>query len=342
MPHSGGGGSHSGGHHSGGHHSSSHGGSSSSVRVSNTPFTGCHTYAVYDRHGHSRLVYSDSSNYKAEITKGSMIGQVIFGSCFMVPGMIEFIIIIALLLSMFSIGVKKTSIPSNVNDSVYVYDTLDLISTQEEIALTGELMDFRDKTGIIPAVEFTDDATIFEDYVSAESYAYNQYVTRFSDEYHLLIVYSYGERNDSTGFEEFHWESMWGDDLSRTAKTSDEEWLTGQMQKNLTAANGEGVPTAIATTFNEFYDHLNEKGFRPDASLFMAILFLLLHGGIFFTVGLLLVLSSIRKYKESKEKGETTYKISGTPEILTCDYCGTTYYRGTIGNCKNCSAVLKN
>ena len=77
MPHSGGGGSHSGG---GGGHSGSGGGSS--VKVSSTPFTGSHTYVVYDKTGSSKLVYANSRNYHAEMTKGSLIGSTILYSLF--------------------------------------------------------------------------------------------------------------------------------------------------------------------------------------------------------------------------------------------------------------------
>lgn len=342
MPHSGGGGSHSGGgHHGGGHHSGGSGSSGSSSRVSSTPFTGCHTYAIYDRHGHSRLVYASSSNYHAEMTKKDLIFSTIFGSVFMLPGIIEFIVLVVTLLSCIYTGVKKTDIPGYVDQSVYIYDSFDLVTAEEEAALSAYLADFRDKTGIIPAVEFTTDDYWMMDYLDMENFAYNEYVCNFLDENHLLIVYSYGEENSATGFNEFHWESMWGDDLGRTANSRDEDALADYMQDTLTRANGKDVPAAILEAFNLFYIRLSQPGFKVTSDKIFLCMFMLIHGGIFFTVGLIVVLSSRKKYKASCDKGEKTYKIQGTPEVLKCEYCGNNYYKGTIGTCPACAAPLK-
>lgn len=338
MPHSGGGGSHSGGSHGGSHSS----GGGSSTRVSSTPFEGSHAYAIYDRHGHSRLVYTNTKDYHAEVTKKDMIIHSIFGGIFMLPGIIEFIVIIFVIASFFHTGVKKTEISPSMDDTVYIYDTMDLVTDEEEQRLATKLEDFRDKTGIIPAVEFTTDDAWYYDYENAEAFAYNEYVCKFMDEKHLLILYSYGASNDGTGFNEFHWESMWGDDLSRTASSSDESYLTDTLQRNLTVANGTGVADAIGTSFDTFFEHLDARGFRFEAEKLFVILFLLIHGGIFFAVGFVLMRSTQKKYKESQESGETTYKITGEPVILVCEYCGTNYYKGTIGNCPNCGAPLQN
>lgn len=339
MPHSGGGGSHSGGGHSGGGHSSSGGGSS--TRVSSTPFAGGHAYAVYDRHGHSRVVYANTTNYHAETTKGDMIASVIFGGIFAIPGVIELIAIVVIFLSFFHLGVRKTEIPTSIDQTVYIYDDSHLVDDKEEQALTETLERFRDETGIIPSIEFTVDELWNYDYSNMEAFAYNEYVCRFSDEHHLLIVYSFGAGNDVTGFNEFHWESMWGDDLSKTASTADENYLANTMQKNLTVANGNDVANAIALSFDELYERLNTRGFRVDKEKLFIILFLMVHGGVFFAAGVGVMFSSVKKYRQSQEKGEKTYKINGEPEIMTCEYCGTTYYRGTIGNCHNCGAPLK-
>lgn len=342
MPHSGGGGSHSGGgHHGGSHHSSgSRTSSGSNIRISDTPFTGCHTYAVYDKTGASRLVYTNKSNYRAEMTKSDLVFPSIFGAVFMLPGVIEFIVLICILVSCFHVGVRATKLPSYVDSDVCIIDTYDLVSAEEEAELKETLEDFRDKTGIIPAVEFTTDEFWMQDYYDMESFAYNEYVCNFYDEYHLLIVYSYGEENQDTGFNEFHWESMWGDDLGKTAKTSDEDYLADRIQANLSRANGEGVAEAIGTSFKEFFVRLDSTGFRIEDDQIFLCLFMVVHGGIFFAIGLGVLLSSVKKYKKSKEKGEITYKINGEVEILKCEYCGTTYYRGTIGNCPNCGAPL--
>jgi len=340
MPHSGGGGSHSGGSHSGGSHSSSHGGSGgSSTRVSSTPFKGCHTYVVYEKNGNSKLVYSDSGNYHEEFTKGQAIASAIFGCIFMIPGLLELIAIICILVSSIHLGVRPTKLPEYVDKEVYIYDEYDYVSELEEAKLIASLEDFRDKTGIIPAVEFTD-MTWEQDYNSLENYAYDKYVNNFYDEYHLLIVYSYGEENPNTGFNEFYWESMWGDDLGKTASSSDEDYLKNRLQAHFSRANGKNVADAIDKSFGEFFLSLDKAGFRFDSDKLFVVLFMLVHGGAFFAAGFAVTKASIKQYKESKEGGKVTCKIKGEPEPMACEYCGTTYYKGTIGNCHNCGAPL--
>lgn len=342
MPHSGGGGSHSGGgHHGGGSHHSSSGSSSSrnNVRVSNTPFHGCHTYAVYGKNGSSRLVYSDSSNYHAETTKKDVIPTIIFGSIFALPGVVELIIMIVMLVISVHFGLRVTNVPDSVDNNVYIYDEYDYVTAEEEAELIATLEDFRDKTGIIPAVEFTNDDWIYE-YVDMESFAYNEYVCKFYDEYHLLIVYSVGPDDEEYDFHEFYWESMWGDALGKTARSSDEDYLADRIQANVTRANGTGVAKAIADSFDEFYQKLSAPGLRFDAEKLFIALFLFVHGGIFFGVGIGIIIASVKKLKKSNELGETTYKINGEPVVKKCAYCGTAYYQGTVGNCPNCGAPL--
>jgi len=341
MPHSGGGGSHSGGgHHGGSHHSGGSGSSGrSSVRVSGTPFAGAHAYAIYDNVGHSRLVYSDSANYHAEVTKKDITANVVFGSIFMLPGIIEFVILILLFISFFHTGVKKTEIPGYAETEIVISDNLDYISEADEEKLADALEEFRDKTGIIPAIEFTDE-TWKMDYVDLESYAYNQYVCNIYDENHLLIVYSFGDNNAETDFSEFTWETMWGDDLGKTAGTQDEDYFADRMQVNLTRSNNEDVAEAIIKSFDELYTRINTPGFRFEKEKLFSALFLVIHGGIFFAVGYGIIRASLKKYKKSAALGEKTYKIDGEPQIMRCNYCGTTYYWGTIGNCNNCGAPL--
>lgn len=339
MPHSGGGGSHSGGSHSSGSHGGSGGSSASKTRVSSTPFHGCHTYVVYGKNGSSRLVYSDSSSYKEEMTKGQMIGSIIFGSIFMIPGVVELIILIGILISGIHFGVHATKVPEYVDNSVHIYDELDYVSDMEEARLVASLEEFRDKTGIIPAVEFTD-TTWAMDFNTLEDYAYDRYVVNFTDEYHLLIVYSYGDENPKTGFNEFYWESMWGDDLGKTASGSDEEFLKDTLQANFSRANGQNVASAISNSFGEFFTRLDRKGFRLDGEMIFLVLFMLVHGGAFFGAGFTMIRGSIKSYKNSKEEGTMTCRIMGVPEPKACEYCNTTYYKGTVGNCPNCGAPL--
>ena len=108
---------------------------------------------------------------------------------------------------------KPTKYPSKTDDTVYIYDDYDYITDAQEQELIETLEDFRNKTGVIPSVEVTQDDYWMRNYTSMENFAYDEYVSRFDDEYHLLIVYSFGYEDTSTGFNEFHWHVMWGDVL---------------------------------------------------------------------------------------------------------------------------------
>ena len=98
-----------------------------------------------------------------------------------------------------------TSSHERLHQSIMILDENGYLSTEETEALEQSLTDFRDHTGIIPAVELTEDATWQQDYITMERFAYNEYICHFDDEYHLLVVYGYGDKNPQTGFCEFHY-----------------------------------------------------------------------------------------------------------------------------------------
>ena len=345
MPHSGGGGSHSGGSHSsshsGGGGSHSGGGRGRSYRHSDTPFTGSHPFVVYSRTRRPRIVYSDNPHYSEEMTKGQYIISTIFGLWFTIPGLVFFLIGLCMFFSSFSIGYQKTNIPGSVEQSITILDENGYLSAEETEALEQSLTDFRDHTGIIPAIELTEDSTWQQDYTTMESFAYNEYICHFDDEYHLLVVYGYGDKNPQTGFHEFHYETMWGNDLSKTASKKDENKLIDLLQKQFARANGEGVGGAAADAFNEYLEYFEAKSFSVDGGRVMNSAFMLIFGLPFLGAGLLVVIFAHKRYQKAKKEGVKTYRINGTPEILTCDYCGCTYYAGTVGLCPHCGAPLK-
>ncbi len=338
MPHSGGGGSHSGG--GGGGHSSG----GSSTRVASAPFKGSHTYVVYDNTGASRLVYANSKDYHAEVTKKSLISNsIILTVFFAIPGFCVFVFGIISMITSLHFGMSKTDYPSRIDDTVYIFDDYDLVSDKEEQRLIETLEEFRDNTGVIPAVEFTYDDFWMGNYNGdMEPFAYNEYVTNFDDEYHLLVVYSYGYEDAQTGFNEFHWNAMWGNDLGKTIFSDDEVYFGDDLQKQFSIANGKNVSTAIETSVVNLYMRLTESFFRLDKGSLISGVGCLIWGLLFGGAGVAAVLSTISGYKKSKAKGEVTYKIKGTPQIGKCKYCECTYYLGTVGTCVHCGAPLDN
>ena len=343
MPHSGGGGSHSGGSshsHSGGSSGGS-GGSAKSYRHSSTPFTGGRAFVIYNRKNEPKVVYTDEPNYHEETTKAQYICAVIGAIIAGIPGIVIMLLGLVTIFSAFSIGYKKTVVPEYVDRSIVIEDNYGHLTDAELDRLDQSLSNFRDHTGIIPAVEFTSDAAWEQDYDDMEDFAYNEYICNFDDEYHVLITYGYGTENPTTGFNEFHYHTMWGDDLGKTAKKKDEEQLIDLLQKNLARANGTKVGDAMATTFDDYLAYYEAKGFTLDTGR-------LIGGFAQFAFGLIFVVSfggmaiAVRaNYIKGQKDGIKTYKINGTPKILKCDYCGCTYYAGTVGTCPHCGAPLK-
>ena len=343
MPHSGGGGSHSGGSHSsgGGSHSSGSGGGGRSYRHSSRPFSGSRAYVIYNRMGQSRVVYTHQPNYHEEMTKGMYIMSLIFGAFFLVPGAITILAGLGMLISSFSFGYHKTTLPGSVDQSITILDEAQHLSVSETATLEQSLTDFRDHTGIIPAIEFTEDASWQQDYTDMESFAYNEYICHFDDEYHLLITYGYGAENTGTGFQEFHYETMWGDDLGKTAGEKDEEKLRNLLQKELARANGTEVGSAMSRVFDDYLAYYEAKGFGVDVDRLLPAVFMCIWGLLFGGGGVTIILSARKQYQKSQEEGVKTYKINGTPKILYCAYCGSNYYAGTIGTCPHCGAPLR-
>lgn len=341
MPHSGGGGSHSGGSSYSGGSSGGSGGSAKSYRHSSTPFTGGRAFVVYRGASEPKVVYTDEPNYSEETTKAQYIRSVVFAVLAGIPGIVMIVLGLGLMFSSFSFGYKKTIVPDHVDQSIFIQDDYGYLTDRELDHLDQSLTAFRDHTGIIPAIEFTEDAAWEQDYDDMESFAYNEYICNFDDEYHVLITYGYGAENTQTGFNEFHYHTMWGDDLGKTAKKRDEDELIDLIQKHLARANGDHVGEAMALVFDDYLQYYEKKGFTVDtedlscgfAEFFLGALLIAAFVGSAFVVR--------SNYLKAEKEGIRTYKISGKPKMLKCDYCGCTYYAGTIGTCPHCGAPLK-
>ena len=347
MPHSGGGGSHSGGS-SGGHSSGggSHSGGSS-YRSSSTPFTGSSTYIVYNNAHGPRIIYSDNPHYREGMNKYDYIGTMIAGCLFMIPGIIALIVALATLFSAFSIGYTKTKLPDFVDKNIVIEDESRHLARNEKENFSKTLTKFLDKTGIIPSVEFVDDADWVEDYGlnNMENFAYNEYVTKFSDEYHLLIVYSYSDINQKTGFTEYYYHTMWGDNLGKTAKEKDEKKLLKLLERNLAIANGKNVGSAVDTTFDEYLDYFESKTISVDTSLLFGSIGCFVWGLAFAGAGFSITRGAKQQYLDSQTQNIKTYKINGKPTMKKCEYCGRSYVVDENGipcetTCRGCGAPL--
>lgn len=335
MPHSGGGGSHSGGSHSGSS-SSSYGHSSSSnytFRTSNNYFNGARKYVRYSSKGTPEILYSNEPNLdiprKSKFT-GATLGLSI---PFILIGVVEYAVIIFLLL-----GIKiNTPISMPYDNDVAIYDEYDMVSEKDEESLKEALEEFKKKTGVVPIVEFTVNSML-DGYGLTQSYAYDKYLEYCSDEKHFLLVYSYENSIVNEDFNEFYWETMWGDDTTKAIGYYGEQIMANKLEIAFMDANGKEVPVYMEDAIREATEELcNGITFTGcNLSQIPLFLFLLFHGGIFGIVGIFLLVNDVKLYKQS----QSTYEINDEVISKNCEYCGNVYYPGTISKCINCGAPL--
>lgn len=94
---------------------------------------------------------------------------------------------------------------------VMIEDNADLFTDADESEMMKTLTEFYDKTGIIPYVETEYNSTWKNNYSNIETYAYEQYVKRFSDEKHYLLLYTQSKQTDDS-FTDWNWWAIRGND----------------------------------------------------------------------------------------------------------------------------------
>jgi len=228
MPRSAGGGSHRSGSHSSSHRSSSHRSSSHHSSHSHHHYRrhryyggyGYNSYGAgvsrsvpgYDRPAR-RFYYYDKNGQEHEIfsstepkrqSAGALLVLILFTILFVGAG------ILVSADSIRSIFPSKLHPDYTVIDG-HIEDNAGLINDYEG-QLEKALTEFQDKTGICPYILSVNDEEWFSDYDSLEVYAYEQYVRRFTSEKFFLIVYSEPETSSRTGFSDWKWEAVQGDD----------------------------------------------------------------------------------------------------------------------------------
>lgn len=146
----------------------------------------CLRYAYYDRYGNLQYFYLNNTLEKSNFIWVSVVLLIsLFSSVFFGLGFID------------SKPIKAGFSTSTVTDSARKFT----VTEQEE--LKECIQKFNDETGI--AVEIhTATRGECEGYGSFTNYAYSYYVSKYSDEFHWVIIYV----DDSTGW---RWEGMQGD-----------------------------------------------------------------------------------------------------------------------------------
>lgn len=328
MPHSSGGGSHGGGYHSSSSHSYSRSSSSSGSSYSSGPseksfsrhpYPGASRYVYYDRRGRYHNIYHEGFTERAD-SLSCVVGCAIVG-----------LIVIPLILVMLFIGVE---IPRKVDLSkyesvVFVHDEHDLIDNDNEVYKA--LVKFQETTGVTACVEVVNEEDS-EGYYSLENYALSKYLMEFNDEYHWLIVLRIPESNPESGFVDWDWEGMIGDDVGRAVNSDAEDNMTVLMQSNLLRCENDTrkMGKAIADTFNS----LCETVMTPVIHyvLIAVAVIIAAFGGLFIWV----ILSDYFIHK----KMERAVMVSANAKEAECKYCGCAYIVGSISVCPHCGAAI--
>ena len=335
MPHSSGGGSHGGGsHHSSGgsYHSHSSGGGSSSgsidfstTRVSSKPYRFCSTYCYYEN---KKPVYF-YSDYGAKDRKTSA-GQII-GKIFVWLLVCPMFFITSIWMLSGSVKVPK-KLAGNYDKNIIVEDNIDVISKSEEKELKRVLKDFYKETGIVPAVVTVSNEK-WKNSGTLETYAYKDYLDRFSDEKHWLIVYSEPEE-PNPDFVDWHWEGMQGDDTDNILTDKKTADFTDDLQKYF-LKDDISVGKALILSFED----ITGKAMKSDVRVGL-ILFSLVPGGI--AVWLTIFFFDIHPIRKAKlKKAFRVSRDSKIPQEQTCRFCGGIYVVGCHLSCPHCGGALE-
>ena len=225
MPHSSGGGSSGGGFHSGGSSGSS------GNHISSHYFPGARRYRRYYTDGRpDDYVYARSKPTRTSLAS---------------------VIIVAVMAVIF-IGASGAAVFSDrprfltpkYSDEPAIYDDIGVIGNKTE--LLEEMKKYNGQTGICPVIYTAFDEQWNSKYENLEKYAYDVYVSNFSDEQHFVIVYSipasraeFGENGIVTS-SEFMWEAIQGDETDPIITESVFRRIGNVFQDELMAGKGPG------------------------------------------------------------------------------------------------------
>lgn len=238
MPHSSGGGSHGGGSHGGGHHGGYHGSSANrdnSTRTSSRPFRNSRRYTYYHR-GTQRSFYAGT-----DFKPGFQISKIL-------------VLLPLILIGLFLLYREIPHIPSYSDHKIVIKDEADVISNEDKVM--SELKAFQTKTGITPSVITIYNEVWMGSNPSLEDYAYNRYLSEFSDEMHWLIVYSQPNvKQDKRMY--WHWEGMQGDKTDSVLTVNAANSFNNDFQRYLN--DNESFDDALTRSFAELTDEISMK-----------------------------------------------------------------------------------
>ena len=284
MPHSSGGGSSGGGFHGG----SSGGGGS---RVSTHYFPGARRYRRYYSDGRpDEYVYATSKPTRTGVS--ALIILALMGIIFMGS-------------TLFAAFTDRPRFIAPVySDEPSIHDVVGVMDEKDKEELLSLIKEYNKLTGICPVIYTTFDEEWNREYKNLEKFAFDKYVSNFSDEQHWVFVYSVPV--DASEFHpggivtssEFKWEAIQGDETDPIITESAFKNIGRAIQKDLEAGKGPGP--AFITGFNKAISSAENKLHpKPVAAVFGTIIKLvpfLLVAGIFIP----LFIYCLKSYKKDK------------------------------------------
>lgn len=323
MPHSSGGGSSSGGSHSGS--SSRHHERKILPMLVNNATQGYTRYAFYRK---GRISYRYVKDRPNGLDWGAILSFALFLAMTLVGIFVSFSLIVP-------------PNPDTYDSRIVIEDQLDVLTSDEEADLEEAFEAFRDKTGIACAL-ITEPTSAWENqYSSLETYAYDLYLSRWSDENHWLFVYTASEEPDARS-NTWNWEGMQGNDTDSVLTTS----VTRDFNRTLQSAleqDEDAVGTAFLTAITETTQGIKASGYHIDWLMLIGCSI----GSVILAVMLVMELRLERKdqRKEAAEINElhsTGIPVPENAQEDTCEYCGGTYIHGQHKNCPHCNAPIQN
>lgn len=321
-------GRHGGGSRSGGSHRSSSsrrsGGSrsgGSGARTSSKPFAGCYNRSYYDRSGRLHTCYTSNKNFG---TKSAWNLGIIFTLIFITCHML--IMLAAFGSTLISFGSKVSGNP----DRIYIEDTANVLSDQEEQDVLELLKDVYDASGM-PVTVYTDDFSWKNHYDSLEIYSEELYYGIGFDEDAMIILFTVDNTND---FCDWEYDIYCGDDTTKCLSDATFDTLLDNFQKGMAS---QDLAKALDYAWNSVMGDLAKT--RIYWSQLPALIFILLFYAIFYIA----ILGGTRKqnaaYKYFKANPE---KLSDAPMTLysDCPSCGAS---NAAQNevCPYCGGLLK-
>ena len=319
MPHSSGGGSHSGGSsHSSSSHSGGSSGGGSSYSTRSSYFPGAHRYVCYTS-GSPEYIYSDNPNLN-DTGKARLLLLLVY---------------IPFICGLFSLIVQSINIPKKLpakySESVVIEDYVGVMGNTT--ALKQTLYEFYNTTGI-PVTLITSDNEWKYYYNSIENYAYDEYVNRYPDEDHWVLIYTtdYGDT-----FENWYFHGMQGYNTDPILTTK----VTDKFDDNLTKylyIKGTSVEDAFTMAFRDIIPGI----MKPSVNLSQIGIAIGMGAFIGLHMFFMVFYNPNKKYKDYvKCPDDTALDDNPHAHEANCEYCGGLYYRGSVTECPHCGAPVR-